>query len=271
MSAIKKISNQNLRSLCDILGDTNNGLSGSEISRTLQDCSIPDVQPSITKRHRLFEALSQKQNEDRYANNVFAYLKYLLSPSRYLNNPALFEERRSQINEVLIFEGFSIEKNGEIIEKRAAQTIDEAKERAGRLRKILMERNVHHDVLRFCKAELLQENYFHAVFESTKSVADKIREKTGLDEDGSSLVDAAFGLGQANKPKLAFNTLQTSSEQSEHKGFMNLLKGVFGMFRNVPAHAPKINWTITEEDAIDCLTLTSFLHRKLDKCVSTGY
>jgi uncharacterized protein (TIGR02391 family) len=126
-------------------------------------------------------------------------------------------------------------------------------------------------VLRFCKAELLQENYFHAVFEATKSVADKIREKAGLTSDGADLVEKAFGLGQTNTPKLALNTLQTESEQSEHKGFANLLKGMFGMFRNVTAHVPKIKWTINEEDAIDSLTLASLLHRKLDKCVATGH
>ena len=69
-------------------------------------------------------------------------------------------------------------------------------------------------------------------------LADKIREKTGLLLDGADLV-GAFGLGQTNTPKLALNILQTESEQSEHKGFANLLKGMFGMFRNVTAHVPK--------------------------------
>jgi uncharacterized protein (TIGR02391 family) len=51
---------------------------------------------------------------------------------------------------------------------------------------------VHPDVLEFCKPELLEENYFHAVFEATKSVAEKIRVKTGLGKDGTELVDTAF-------------------------------------------------------------------------------
>ena len=33
-----------------------------------------------------------------------------------------------------------------------------------------------------------------------------------------------------------------------------LLKGMFGTFRNVTAHAPKIAWPIDEQDALDLLT-----------------
>ena len=59
------------------------------------------------------------------------------------------------------------------------------------------------------------------------------------------------------------------TERSEHTGLMNLLKGLFGTFRNTTAHAPKIKWVINEQDAVDMLTFTSLLHRRLDKCVRT--
>jgi len=48
---------------------------------------------------------------------------------------------------------------------------------------------------------------------------------------------------------------------------MNLLKGVFGTFRNTTAHAPKITWEINEQDALDILSMISLIHRKLDKAV----
>lgn len=56
----------------------------------------------------------------------------------------------------------------------------------------LTRRGVHPDVLRFCRAELVANNYFHAMLEATKSIADKLRAKTGLTEDGANLVDAAL-------------------------------------------------------------------------------
>lgn len=271
MANIEKLPTEILRSLCDIIGDTNSGLTGSDISRILADSGIRDPEPSLTKRHRLFEALNQKQDKDKSANNILAFIQAVMKPVRYLSNKNLFEERRARLNEVLSFTGISIKEDGTFTNQVIAKTIDEAQERAGRLRKKLQDRDVHHDVLRFCKAEFLQENYFHAVFEATKSVADKIRELTGLQSDGSELVDKAFGLGNSNQPKLAFNTLTTDSEQSEHKGFANLLKGMFGMFRNTTAHVPKIKWIINEVDALDSLTLASLLHRKLDKCIKTGF
>lgn len=174
-----------------------------------------------------------------------------------------------QLNTLLAFSGLSIGEDGEVRRINSARTLSEAEERAGRLRKELLGRRVHADVLRFCRAELLQDNYFHAVFEATKSVADKIRDKSGLTADGSPLIDQAFGLGPTGIPLLAFNSLQTETEQSEHKGLMNLLKGVFGTFRNTTAHALKIKWVIAEQDALDMLSLASLLHRRLDAAVRT--
>jgi len=48
---------------------------------------------------------------------------------------------------------------------------------------------------------------------------------------------------------------------------MNLLKGLFGTFRNTTAHAPKITWEIEEQDALDILSLISLVHRRLDNAV----
>lgn len=111
----------------------------------------------------------------------------------------------------------------------------------------------------------MQENYFHAVFEATKGLAQRIREMSGVKLDGAALVDKVFSIGL---PILAFNSLQTESEKSEHKGFALLLKGCFGAMRNPLAHEPKIMWD-GEDDAANYLTLISLLHRKLDGCVQT--
>jgi uncharacterized protein (TIGR02391 family) len=82
-------------------------------------------------------------------------------------------------------------------------------------------------------------------------------------------VDDAFALGKAGIPLLAFNSLQTDTERNEQNGMINLMKGMFSAFRNPTAHAAKISWTITEQDALDLLTLASLLHRRIDSAVST--
>jgi uncharacterized protein (TIGR02391 family) len=125
-------------------------------------------------------------------------------------------------------------------------------------------------VTAFCRAEILAEDYFHAVFEATKSVADKIRRISGLQLDGAELVDAAFGgVGPGKTPLVAVNTLCTPTEQSEHKGLADLLRGMFKAFRNTTGHAPRVHWNVTEQDALDLLTLASMLHRRLDSAVRT--
>ena len=112
----------------------------------------------------------------------------------------------------------------------------------------------------------MQENYFHAVFEATKGLAQRIREMVGIEADGAALIDRVFSI---SKPMLAINTLQTETEKSEHKGFAALLRGCFGAVRNPLAHEPKILWE-GEDDAADYLSLVSLLHRKLDDCASTA-
>jgi uncharacterized protein (TIGR02391 family) len=143
-----------------------------------------------------------------------------------------------------------------------ATTLPEAQRRARDLRGDLEGRGVHPDVLIFCRAELLVDNYFHAVQEAVKSVAEKMRLRTGLSDDGSSLVDRVLG---GELPLLAINPRSTISERSEQSGFANLVRGTFGMFRNPTAHEARVRWTMTKEDAEDLLTIVSLIHRRLDK------
>lgn len=271
MPAYPKIESNILRSISAVIGDTNSGLTGTEISKYLHDSGIDDPSPGITKRDRLFDALHQKQEQDRCSNNVFAFIKKVMHPSNYTNNEGLFDHRRHELNVQLAFIGWRITERGELEGITAAQTIDEARERAGRLRKKLQERKIHSELVKFCREELLKENYFHAVLEASKSIAERIRELASLTEDGGELINKAFGLGANNQPKLAFNILSSPSEVSEHKGFANFLIGVFGMFRNVTAHAPKIKWAINEDDAVEALAVISFAHKKLDDCHKTPW
>lgn len=261
MVAISKLNETHLKALCDVIGDTSIGLTGSQIGELLNRCGIDDPLAGFTKRNRLFEALRARQEKDACANVVLAFVQMVMEPVRFVGKQQEFDRFKTELNAVLVFCGLQVGENGKLRSVAPARTLSEAQERAGRLRSELLKRKVHHDVLRFCREELLQENYFHAVFEATKSVAEKIRDKTGLTGDGADLVDKAFGL---SAPMLAINTLRTETERSEQSGFANLVKGMFGTFRNVTGHAPKIIWPIGEEDALDLLSIVSYIHRRLD-------
>ena len=255
-----------LESLAKNLGDTANGFTGTDIGRLLHECDFPDPLAGGTKWKRLYVAFVDKQKQDRCANNICVFLEHALSPARYVSNQDWYADMLHQVNQTLSFEGMKLDDDGKLRKVSRTNTISEAKARASKLRESLRARNVHPDVFKFCREELLVDNYFHAVFEATKSVAEKIRDKTGLKTDGSLLVDEAFAFKKVI-PHLALNSLQSESEQSEQKGFMNLLKGLFGTFRNTTAHAPKIKWDISEQDALDILSLVSLVHRRLDDAI----
>lgn len=266
MAAIKSFNPSVLESIAKILGDTYEGLTGAEISKYLQECSIGDPDPNMTKWKRLSLAFSTKQAQDRCANNIVGFIQHVMNPARHHNRLDWFTDTRFRLNQALSFEGLFLGEDGLVILSKRATTISEAAARASRLKERLVLRNVHPDILKFCREELLVDNYFHAVFEATKSVAEKIRNKTSLTSDGATLVDEAFAF-KSEVPHLALNSLRTESEQSEQRGFMNLLKGLFGTFRNTTAHAPKITWPIEELDALDILSMVSLIHRRLDSAV----
>ncbi|MEA3188727.1 MAG: hypothetical protein QOD99_2557 [Chthoniobacter sp.] len=223
-----------------------------------------------SKWQRIYNALAHAQNQTRTGNLAMKFIQTALSPKRFLNRAGEFDSLRTVVNEILAFRGWHLHGNGKFGPVVKATTIDEAKERAARLRSELERRRVHADVLAFCRAELLQENYFHAVLEATKSVSEKLRAKTSLTGDAGELAMKTLSLGQAGMPFLAFNPLVTETDKSEQSGLMNLFIGMFGAFRNVTAHGPKVNWVITEHDALDLMTLASMLHRRLDAAVRTA-
>jgi len=266
MATISKFDLTVIETISKLLGDTSNGFTGSEITRLLNDSKIEDIASGITKWKRLYSALVNKQDVDKCANNILAFIENAMKPSRHINNHEWFDNTRFELNKVLSFAGYSLQKNGKISTTQKSYTISEAAAKASMLKEHLLIRKVHPDVLLYCREELVVDNYFHVVFEATKSVADKIRMKTDLNSDGAALVDDAFSF-KDKVPHLALSNLQTDSEKSEQKGFMNLIKGLFGTFRNTTAHAPKIKWSIEDQDALDILSMVSLIHRRLDNAI----
>jgi len=261
MTHISPFSSQELEAACRVLADTERGLSGTQIERLLQEINVQDISPGMTKWKRLFNALAGAQNQHQVGNHLIMFINRAMNPVSYAREPASFARRRDELNVVLAFSGFYVREDGRVGYADKATTLDAARARAGRLKAALESRVVHAEVLNYCRAELLDENYFHAVFEATKGVAQRIRLLSGLNGDGADLVNKAFA-GQ--QPVLVLGPLTNESERSEQRGFANLLIGLFGAVRNPLAHAPKTNWPISEQDALDILTLVSLIHRKLD-------
>lgn len=251
-----------MEAIAAALGDTLEGLTGSEIGHLLQVAQMTDPTPEMTKRHRIFNGFAESQNARGDRGAVLAFIRHAMKPERYLRDTQRYEPLRMKMNTALAFAALQVDAQGTVCAAEAVTTISEAERRARDLREDLARRGVHPDVLAFCRSELLVDDHFHAVLEAVKSVADKMRSRTGLADDGATLVDRALG---GDVPLLAINALQTQDEKSEQRGFANLIRGVFGMFRNPTAHAPRVKWSMEREDAEDLLSMVSLVHRRLDK------
>ena len=246
--------------ICRVLGEA---VTGSQIPNLIAPLQAPEApgEETNTKWKRLFNAVATAQNRQHDGRPLIRLLSVVMNPVRF-SSQAQFDECRAQVNAKLLFSGLKVREDGKIAREAQAATVAEAQQRASDLRAELTRRDVHPDVLRFCRAELLQQNYFHAVLEASKSVADKLRTKVGEDGDGSALVDAACSIKSG--PQLAFNNLATEWERSEQTGIAMLMKGLFSTFRNPAAHAPRVLWATSRSEALDMLTLASMLHRRLD-------
>jgi len=260
-SESKVFSQSQVEAIARALGHTNEGLTGSEIDHLLALCRIEDINPSTTKWVRLHNAFCADQNRRKNRTRILGFIRHAMKPERHLQNPPRFETLRLRLNGALLFASLVLTEAGKLEYVEPASTISDARRRAQSLRADLTSRGVHPDVLQFCREELLADNYFHAVLEAVKSVLEKVRSKTGLTDDGTTLIDRALGGGA---PRIVINAFISESERSEQRGFANLLRGIVGMFRNPTAHAPRIHWSMTKDDAEDLLSLVSLVHRRLD-------
>ncbi len=253
-----------LEAIAKVVADTERGLTGTQIEHKLRQCQIPDVDPTNTKWKRLANAFVDFQNKHEVGNHVVMFIMEAFSPATFTNEPERFEERRRALNAVLSFAGMELGVDGKVRKTSKATNLDDALARANRLKEELRRRQVHPEIIRFCDAEIIANNYFHAVFEAMKSITSRVRQLSGLTTDGAALVDAAFGFGQSDMPRVAINALRTETEKGEQRGFAGLLKGLYGTVRNPLSHEAKIEWQMTEQDALDILSTISLIQRKLD-------
>lgn len=103
-------------------------------------------------------------------------------------------------------------------------------------------------------------HYKQAALEAYIRVIDEVKVRSGLDSDGDSLMNHAFGC-DTRTPSIQFNSLRTEAERDEQKGLMFLYKGVVGL-RNSKAHSNRL--FNDPHRAHDYLALASVLMRLLE-------
>ena len=261
MAEVIVFNNSQITNISHLFGDRI--MTGSEISRVFERLGIVDNSGESTKWRRLEYAFTERQNIDNSGNAILRFIKEVLNPVNFLQRQNEFNDYCSELNGILAFSGIMFCQDGSYKKTIVAQTISDARKRVRSIVPKLRERGVHNRIIHFCNEELLAENYFHAVFEATKSLSEYIRQITGLKDDGAELYDKA--LSSAN-PYIIVENFTTNAGINRQKGLCNMLKGINSMVRNVTAHTPKINWIIDENEAVDVLLVISFLQKNLDTC-----
>lgn len=263
MSNIPKLTQQVIEQSARILGECG---TGDEITRMFHDIGVVDDSGESTKWRRINTVLWRAQQRDGNATRFIEFVQRMLSPVRYVGRADCFKADIESLNQIICFNGLRYGEDGSFRRISPTTTLTEAERRANSLRVQLVNRNAHAEVLKYCTAELVANDAFHAIFEACKGVFERIRTMSGSTLDGNRLIESVFG---GAMPILALNTLQTQTERDEQSGLMSLLKGCASACRNPIAHEPRVLWAGSDEDALDSLVLISLLHKKLDRCVRT--
>src|ERR1017187_236635 len=191
MNTIPSFPEGQVEALAKLLGDC---ASGTDISRILRDRGLADSSGESTKWRRLYWVFLESQRQHHCANRIIDFIQSFLIPARFVGRSDEFERHRQQLNAILAFSGLEYGQDGKMRPREAAQTLDEAEKRVRTIRMKFQGRRIHPEVLKYCNAELLQDNYFHAVFEAAKGLAQRIRDKSGMKADGAALIDQVFSI-----------------------------------------------------------------------------
>lgn len=267
---MKPIDNACVEEISKILG---NLTSGSEISNILsrykwKDYDIELKRPfTSTKWRRINESMIYEINKVNDTKPFFRIIEVIMNPIRFNDNEETWRSSLKNINFALRFYGYEVSDAGKVIPVTPTKTYNDAVKRSKHLIEKLESHSIHKNIIKFCAPELLKENYFHAIFEASKSVFERVRDLTISSKDGNSLINEAFN---PNNPAIIINGnyLKSNDEKGQYNGLKSLLNTICYIYRNPGAHSPKLYSPKSEIDAITALILISMAHQQLDQCIS---
>ncbi len=260
MKEIRPFDLSALEKLAKIIGER---YSGSEITELFRKAGFPNVQHDrSTKWKFVYASLEELQKQANGPYNVVKVIEKLCDPQEYFGRAEYRKSIVEKVNEILAF--YSLEVSSETgkiaVKSNPSPTLRPQRSKA---EEMFDSRNFHPEVQKHARSLFVEGKHFHAVFECCKAFDKYVREKSEIDKYGADLMGAALSL----KGPLKINTQCTETERNEQEGIMHLCIGLMRAIRNPEAHEPELNWSITQEDALDILSLISFLWRKIDGAV----
>lgn len=168
-----------------------------------------------------------------------------------MDKPNDWKKILRDINSQLMFYGFEVNDSGKVIVIEVVETFNDAQKRLQSFSERLSEYDIHPEVIKYCQSELFSENYFHAILEASKGLLQRLRELSGLELDGTTLVNEVFIL--RNPTIIIGNSKnETMSEKSEFNGLKSLINTIVYLYRNPKVHEPILYNPSSENDAVTC-------------------
>ncbi|MDX8510185.1 hypothetical protein [Mesorhizobium captivum] len=80
---MKTFTQSQLQAIADALGETADGLTGSEIGHLLATVKIADTGSPMTKRHRSYNAFANDQNKRGARTHIIAFIRKAMKQERF--------------------------------------------------------------------------------------------------------------------------------------------------------------------------------------------
>lgn len=119
-----------------------------------------------------------------------------------------------------------------------------------------------HPVVREAAERYIEDHLEVAIFESFKAVNKRVKDSTGLAEDGSPLMAKAFGEDKDSDPPIRLADVSNETGRNVQSGFKLIFMGAVRGIRNPDAH--ELFRPVDEQQGLESLALASMLMRRLD-------
>lgn len=248
-----------LQKLAIIIGDYR---TGSEITELFRKAGFPEIRHDRSTKWRfVYHALELIQQQPYGPYNVLKVVEALCNPEEFIGKPEEQQQILGKVNEILRFYNLFVGEDGKVRRTSETETVLTSRLLEGRR---FDERGFHPEVRKHARQLFLEGYYFHAVLECCKALEKLVREKSGINKHGADLMSSALN---PNNGPLKLNSQRTESERNEQEGVMHLCIGLMRAIRNPASHEPALDWHITREDALDLLSLISYLFHQIDRAV----
>ena len=235
--------------------------------QTLKICTMIAV-------YELMRHGRSQSTADFFANMQYQSDAYKLFGYNECDFPYCFSIQKDIVAEAVIKECLANGQTEEMIVNRFAEGFDEFAELICRpvMKKLgVTDRRgldcfcfLHPDIVKVSSDKFRDGYYADAVFSAFKEVNNRVkgivRDKTGQESDGESLMTKAFS--PQNPIIMVEENLDTQTNRDTQKGYMMLFSGAISAIRNPKAHE---NLKIGKTDAMRKLMFASMLMHKLDE------